>query len=98
MRKIILLLTIFISTSLYASEPDYGLHFRSHKYLGAERTSLLLNNDKPFKLNKEITLSFDISLRNELIFGTVFKIEISLKHGKKICLHTHNNSFRTYFF
>ena len=74
MRKIILLLTIFISTSLYASEPDYGLHFRSHKYLGAERTSLLLNNDKPFKLNKEITLSFDISLRNELIFGTVFKI------------------------
>lgn len=74
MRKLILLLSIFIPTLLNASEPSYGLHFKSHKYLGAERTSLILNENNPFKLNKEISLSFDISLRNELIFGTVFKI------------------------
>ena len=42
--------------------------------MGAERTALVLNNNKPFRLNKEFILSFDMSLRNEFIFGTVFKI------------------------
>ena len=42
--------------------------------MGAERTALVLNNNKPFRLNKEFILSFDMSLRNGFIFGTVFKI------------------------
>ena len=74
MRKIILLSFIFLSFFLNAHEPNYGLYFKSHKYMGAERTALVLNNNKPFRLNKEFILSFDMSLRNEFIFGTVFKI------------------------
>lgn len=74
MRKLVLLLSIFISTLLSAKEPSYGLYFKSHKYLGAERTSLILNDNNPFRLNRELELSFDISLRDELIFGTVFKV------------------------
>ena len=46
---------------------------KSHKYMGAERTALVLNNNKPFRLNKEFILSFDMSLRNGFIFGTVFE-------------------------
>lgn len=74
MRKIILLFLIFLPVFLNANEPNYGLYFKSHKYMGAERTALVLNNNKPFRLNKELVLSFDMSLRNEFIFGTVFKI------------------------
>lgn len=69
--KIILILLGSIQ-SMYAT--NYGLHFNSHNVPGDRRTSLLLNDYKPFDLNEEITMDFQIELRDEALFGTLFHI------------------------
>ena len=74
MKKIIVLFIIFLPTIIKANDLNYGLAFKSHKYMGTERTALILNDNAPFKLNKDFSLSFDMSLRDEFIFGSVFKI------------------------
>ena len=70
MRKIILLFFIFLSFFLNAHEPNYGLYFKSHKYMGAERTALVLNNNKPFRLNKEFILSVKHTAVSSLPLGS----------------------------
>ncbi|GAB6010666.1 Kelch repeat-containing protein [Viscerimonas tarda] len=42
--------------------------------MGRDRTSLVLNDNKPLNINGEITLSFDMQLRKEIVFGTIVRI------------------------
>jgi DNA-binding SARP family transcriptional activator len=68
-----IILILFISLqSIYAT--NYGLYFNSHNVPGDRRTSLLLNNNTPFELKEEITIDFQIELRDEALFGTLFHI------------------------
>lgn len=75
MKRILLIFLLLTSVLLHASEPDdYGLYVKSYKNLGKDRTSLLLDGGEPMKIRDEMTLSFDMLIRNENIFGNVVKI------------------------
>lgn len=79
MKNHILLLIYLLSVSmrLCAVEADnkgtcnYGLYFNSHSVMVGERTSLLLENGEPYTLTDELTLQFDLYLRNETLFGQI---------------------------
>lgn len=61
----------------YGSEfhDDYGLYFRSHNASGTERTSLFLNNDRPFRLRDDFVISFKMLVRErEADFGPVLHL------------------------
>ena len=53
---------------------EHGLFIKSFPAKDDEKTSLVLENNKPIKLKKETTLSFDILFRKENPFGMIFRI------------------------
>jgi DNA-binding SARP family transcriptional activator len=72
------LVLLFLFTSfVYGQIPRSGLHFYSHDHNGDRRTSLILNNGEPYKLERydNFTLDFDFFLRNDIVkFGYIFRI------------------------
>jgi DNA-binding SARP family transcriptional activator len=72
-----LLLFLVFSGFVYGQLPQTGLFFYSHGRNIDERTSLLLNDGNPYKLDVQdnFTLAFDVFFRDELVkFGYVFRI------------------------
>ena len=75
MKKKVLLLTTFIivlGNTIHGGN-DYGLFIKAYPSSDREKTSLVLENDKPVRLDKETTLSFDMYVREENVFGVVFR-------------------------
>lgn len=70
---VILLILLNVTISIWAN--NYGLHFNSHSMSGPQRTSLLLNSQKPFTLDEEFRMSFDATIRPEPIFGNIFSLK-----------------------
>lgn len=73
MKKIITLL-LFITIQIFpvsAGELTSGLYFNSHLHEGNKRTSLILDDGKPIKIQDNQEISFDMNIRNEIIFGFV---------------------------
>jgi len=70
----ILLLSLSVIFITHSQAIDYGLFIKSYPYEDLEKTSLILENNKPLKLYKKTTLSFDMLLRKENAFGMVFRI------------------------
>lgn len=77
MKKVWFILLILLNLISSVFSNNYGLHFKSHSVAGSQRTSLLLNDLKPFTLKNEFTLSFDLTLREEPPFGNIFSIQTS---------------------
>lgn len=76
MKKIISLL-LFITIQIFpvpAGELTSGLFFNSHLHEGNKRTSLILDNGEPIKIQNEQEISFEMNVRNEIIFGFVTRI------------------------
>jgi DNA-binding SARP family transcriptional activator len=68
---------LLISSLVYGQLPKTGLYFNAHSYDIDQRTSLILNEGKPYMLDKQddLTMEFDVFLRNEKIkFGYIFRI------------------------
>ncbi|MDR1610864.1 MAG: hypothetical protein LBS08_05075 [Candidatus Symbiothrix sp.] len=63
-----------LSSVLHANEIEYGLFIKSHPVKDMEKTSLILENAKPFKLFKETSLTFDLSVRPENPFGIILRM------------------------
>lgn len=75
MRKILSILFLVNFIILQANDfNDYGLRFISYENRGKDRTSLVLNNNQPFDIEKEISLSFDLLPRKGNVFGNVVRI------------------------
>jgi DNA-binding SARP family transcriptional activator len=75
MKKSLLVVIHFvISLALFAENSGSGLYFKSYSSPGRERTSLTLENDMPLNLSDETTLSFDMFIRKEVVFGSVVRI------------------------
>lgn len=56
------------ASSLY----DYGLHLKSHTVSAIERTSLFLDDNQPFPIKNDFTISFQMYIRaNEPDFGSI---------------------------
>lgn len=56
------------------NKADYGLFIKAFPSVDQEKTSLVLENNQPVKINKEITISFEINVRNDNVFGVVSRI------------------------
>ena len=63
-RYILLVLFLFTGADLFASVYNGGLYFKSHSAPSVDRTSLTLNDDKPFDVSNEFTISFQMWVRN----------------------------------
>lgn len=78
MRKLLFtVLFVFISVLLntvHADNIDYGLFIKAFPFSDQEKTSLVLENNQPVKLGKETTMSFEMSVRKDNVFGIVFRI------------------------
>jgi two-component SAPR family response regulator len=72
--KVSLLITLFIvlNNTVYGSN-EYGLFIKAYPSNDRDKTSLILENNKPIKLDKETTMSFDMYVRKENVFGLVFR-------------------------
>lgn len=67
----ILLIFVFPSN---AEDFEYGLHIKSFPEENSAFSSLVLDNGEEIKLGKELTLSFDLSVRKDNVFGDIFRI------------------------
>lgn len=66
---------LFICQHISAQYPEYGLHIQSYPLQAPEFTSMVLEDGKPIEtLGEKITLKFNIWVRNDNVFGTVFRI------------------------
>ena len=76
MKKIIglfFLISIQI-LSVSAEELTSGLFFNSHLHDGNKRTSLILDNGNPIEIQDKQQISFEMNIRDELIFGFAMRI------------------------
>lgn len=80
MNKIISIVTLFLISSCFLcaqdnrDKLDYGLFIKSHPASDSQKTTLVLENDRPIKLGAETTMSFDMYIRPDYLFGLVFRI------------------------
>ena len=71
------------ASSLY----DYGLYLKSHTVSAVERTTLYLDDNQPFPIKNDFTISFQIYVRtNEPDFGSILH------------LHTNTNQYIRFSF
>lgn len=75
MKKVWVILLILINATLSVFANNYGLHFNSHSVPGPQRTSLLLNTQRPFTLDETFSMSFDATIRQEPQFGNIFSLK-----------------------
>ncbi len=72
-------LSIFFLLSIclhsMAQLPEYGLHIQSYPLQNSKFTSMALEDGKPIDTKGEkVTLNFNLWIRQDNVFGTVFRI------------------------
>lgn len=73
-RTILLLISIFVIPTVIAADTNYGLKFNSYEVLGKDRTGLMLESNESVKSNENLSLNFDLQIRNETLFGSIVRI------------------------
>jgi len=58
----------------HTDDLDYGLYIKADPFTNLERTGLVLENNSPLKLDKETSISFNMYIRNEYVYGIIFRI------------------------
>lgn len=75
MKKLFIIFCLLSSISFYTvANVNGGLFFRSHQQPGTIRTRLALNEGKPIKIENGRTISFDLMLRKEIVWGYVVRM------------------------
>ena len=75
--KVIFIFLSFLEFSHAAGQLNdlrYGLIIKSSPTLNEEKTSLVLENHSPIELGKETTVSFQLFVRDEYVYGLVSRI------------------------
>ena len=55
---------------------DYGLYLKSHSVPAVERSTLYLNDNQPFSIKNDFTISFQIYIRaNEADYGSILHVK-----------------------
>lgn len=73
MRAQLIIFLLFISKLLNADTIDYGLTIQAFPAEESEFSSLILEEGKPLLFKKELTLSFDMYVREDNVFGLVLR-------------------------
>jgi DNA-binding SARP family transcriptional activator len=96
-RQLTLLVFLALPNLIYGQLPKSGLYFYSHDSNIDERTSLVLNNNEPYKLSAqdEFTLDFDLFIRNtsKVKFGYIFRIISSNEKNFDFIINNELNVF-----
>lgn len=66
-------LVLFYTIRLIAIN-DYGLYLKSYSVPANERTSLILNDNAPFKIKDNFVVDFQMQIRENSAFGTILNI------------------------
>jgi DNA-binding SARP family transcriptional activator len=87
-----------LSNLVYGQLPKLGLYFHTHDRNIDERTSLILNNNEPYKLSAqdELGLDFDFFLRNTdkgIKFGYIFRIISGSETNFDFIINNASNAF-----
>jgi len=85
--------TLF-SSSIYSTNTDYGLHIKAFPVADQDKGSLILENNQPLKLHKETTLTFDMYVRKENVFGVVTRIVTNKKDNIDLIFTVGDNNKR----
>lgn len=75
-----ILLPALLNT-IRAEDIDYGLFIKSFPLSDQEKTSLVLENNQPVKFGKETTMSFEMKVRKDNVFGIVFRMITNKKEN-----------------
>lgn len=84
---IIMMLSLvsFVKASALSSETNYGLYFNADQSFGNERTQLYLNDGNPVKFDHELTLDFDMMIRQQgTTVGSI--VHVALDNGQVVRL------------
>ena len=74
-KTLSIFLLLFICLNSIAQSSKYGLHIQSYPLQNSEFTSMALEDGKPIDTKGEkITLNFNLWIRPDNVFGTVFRI------------------------
>lgn len=74
-RYILFSFLLLAGVNLFASVYNSGLYFKSHSAPSIDRTSLILDENKPFEVENEFTISFQMWVRNnEPDFGSILHL------------------------
>ena len=58
---------------------DYGLYLKSHAVPAPERSTLYLDDNQPFSVKNDLTISFQIYIRaNEADYGSILHLKTYL--------------------
>jgi len=71
--KVLLLIIFIVSGNTIYGNNEYGLFIKAYPSSDQDKTSLVLENGKPVRLGKETTISFDMYVRADNVFGVVFR-------------------------
>lgn len=74
LRYFTFLALFFIFLTAFTTEQNYGLVIKSYPYRASEMSNLVLEEGKAFDLKEDIKLTFDMYVRNDNVFGNVFRI------------------------
>lgn len=73
MKNLTLIIILFIYTNIFSQDNFSGIKFHSKNKEPIERSSVALNDGKPFKLKNNFSVSFDISFWSLRYFGPVLR-------------------------
>ena len=75
--QLLILLLLCLAGRLDASSLyDYGLYFKSHAVPAAERSTLYLDDNQPFSVTNDFSISFQIYIRaNEADYGSILHLK-----------------------
>ena len=75
--QLLILLLLCLAGRLDASSLyDYGLYFKSHAVPAAERSTLYLDDNQPFSITNDFSISFQIYIRaNEADYGSILHLK-----------------------
>lgn len=92
-KIIYLIIFLLVNINLFSREDvkEYGLYFNSYNVPTNQRTSLILNNNKPFKIDNEITLNFKILIR-EKSFGSILDLKTNTNNNFHLIISSRDNN------
>ncbi|MDR2844073.1 MAG: hypothetical protein LBV57_05435 [Candidatus Symbiothrix sp.] len=91
-----LLLFLLVISLIYGQPPKSGLSFYSHNHNIDSRTSLILNNNEPYRLGERdnFSVELDMFLRDEAIkFGYIFRIISNKEENFDFIINNALNAF-----
>ena len=80
MKKMLIVFFLLLRIlPLLSQDYNYGLHFVSYPAKTTEMSSLILEDNQSIPIEEETCISFNMNVRNENAFGTIFRIITNTK-------------------